>query len=174
MACSPCDYVVELLISTIDIECTETDSDGKKITVSKNLPLFHGTVLQKKDGKYVFVQPLYADGDSIKLQSVVIEDGVAALALQPVNIDKHKEQIRDATDLINLIYTGLNASDRRTYFATPAYIDYSNRLDTYVTTWVQEPPRKNTACCAIAGGRRRPKKSRRSRSARKRRQTRSK
>ena len=174
MACSSCYYVVEFLISTIDIECTETDPDGKKITVSKNLPLFHGTVLKKEEGKYVFVQALYANGDSIKLESVVIEDSDAALALQPINIDKHKEQIRGATDLINLIYTGLSGSDRRTYFATPEFRGYNDTLEGYVKTWVQEPPIKNTACCAVQGGRRRPKKSRRTRSTRKRRQTRSK
>jgi hypothetical protein len=177
MACSsPCYYVVDLDLPVIDIECTETDPDGKKITVSKSLPLFHGTVLkkEKEKDKYVFVQTLYADGHTIKLESVVIGDHIAPLATQPINIVTHKDTIRDAERLINIIYTGLSESDRRTYFATPEFWGYSKTLKEYVETWVEKPPIKNTACCAIAGGRRRPKKSRRSRSSRKRRQTRSK
>ena len=168
MACSsPCYYVVDLDLPVIDIECTETDPDGKKITVSKSLPLFHGTVLKKGEekDKYVFVQTLYADGYTIKLESVVIGDHIAPLALKPVDTVTHKDTIRAAEDLINLIYSGLSGPD---------FVKYSKTLEEYVQTWVQEPSRQNTACCAIAGGRRRPKKSRRSRSSRKRRQTRSK
>lgn len=167
MACSsPCYYVVDLDLPVIDIECTETDPDGKKITVSKSLPLFHGTVLKKEEkDKYVFVQTLYADGHTIKLESVVIEKHIAPLALQPVDIVKHKDTIRAAEDLINLIYSLPSGPD---------FEKYSKTLEEYVEKWVEKPPIKNTACCVIAGGRRRPKKSRRSRSSRKRRQTRSK
>jgi hypothetical protein len=169
---SACYYVLGIVtIPEIEIECTITYLDRENVTANRVLPLFVGTVLKKEGDRYGIVQDLYGGDKPTKLKSVVIDE-YNVKQLQSIDIDKHKEEIRVAGVIINLMYTGLSTSDPKTFFATPGFFEGIKSLETYVQTWGQEKP--DGSKCAIAGGRRRPKKSRRSRSTRKRRQTRSK
>ena len=166
---SACYYVLALItIPDIEIECIVTHLGRENVTAFRSLPLFIGTVLKKEGDRYGIVQDLYGGPESTKLKSVAIDERNVA-QLQPIDIVKHKEEIRVAEVIINLMYTGLSTSDPRIFFATHSYLSGIDTLKAYINTWTETPSK-----CAIAGGRRHPKKSRRSRSARKRRQTRSK